>query len=83
MEFHISRAVRNRYDVSDSLFEFDGNAIFVNPAASRRLANAMNEARGSSELVKAGDLFAMGLIDELGHALFAYYRKNVDPAGTA
>jgi glycosidase len=81
MEFHISRTVRNRYDVSDSLFEFDGNAIFVNPAASRRLASAMNEARGtdSSEFVKAGDLFAMGLIDELSHALFAYYRKNVDP----
>ena len=29
--------------------------------------------------MKAGDLFAMGLIDELSHALFAYYRKNVDP----
>lgn len=83
MEFHISRAVRDRYSVSDSLFEFDGNAIFVNPAASRRLANAMNEVRGtgsgSSEFVKAGDLFAMGLIDELSHALFAYYRKTVDP----
>ena len=83
MEFHISRATRDKYGVSESLFEFDGNAIFVNPAASRRLANAMNEVRGtgsgSKEFVKAGDLFAMGLIDELSHALFAYYRKNVDP----
>jgi hypothetical protein len=81
MEFHISRAVRKRYNVSDSLFEFDGNAIFVDPAASRRLAARLNEARdpNTAGFVHASSLFAMGLIDELSHALFAYYRRTVDP----
>jgi glycosidase len=81
MEFHISRAARDRYDVSDSLFEVDGNAIFANPAASRKLANRMNEERGTdaANFVHPASLFAMGLIDELSHALFAYYRTTVDP----
>ena len=61
-----------------------GNVIFANVAASRRLAQALNELRGSESdperVVHAGALFAMGLIDELNHALVASYRKQIDPA---
>jgi hypothetical protein len=33
----------------------------------------------ATEPIQAGALFAMGLIDELNHALLARYRKDVDP----
>ncbi len=83
MEFHISRAFREKLTLDDLLFEFDGNVIFGNVAASRKLAAQWNELRGSvepaSEVVNAGALFAMGLIDELSHAVVARYREQIDP----
>lgn len=84
MEFHISRPARTRYQVNDVLFNFVGNVIFGNLAASRDLANRMNEARDTAsdpeQAVHPGALFAMGLIDEVSHAMVAYYRKHHDPA---
>jgi glycosidase len=83
MEFHISRAVRNRYQFADSLFSFTGNVVFANVAASRELAHRMNLVRDVEKhperVVNAGALFAMGLIDEASHALLASYRQRFDP----
>jgi hypothetical protein len=84
MEFHISRAVREAAKVDEVLFSYTGNVVFANVAASRKLAEALNQARGPDAdpagTIHAGALFAMGLIDELSHALVARYRKQVDPA---
>jgi glycosidase len=84
MEFHISRAIREKLDVGDLLFSYTGNVIFADVAASRRLAIQLNKARGAeadpAKTIHAGALFAMGLIDELNHALVARYRKEIDPA---
>src|SRR5580698_6696635 len=84
MEFHISRAVREAAQIDDTLFSYTGNVVFANVAASRKLAVALNEARGPGAdpagAFNAGALFAMGLIDELSHALVARYRKEIDPA---
>jgi Alpha amylase, catalytic domain len=84
MEFHVSRAVRTKFDIYDLLFGYAGNAIFANLAATREFARKFNEARAASgetgPILHAGALFAMGLIDELSHALVASYRKNTDPA---
>jgi len=84
MEFHISRAQRDRLDVDGLLFSYTGNVIFANVAASRRLASRLNDARGAAaepaDVVNAGALFAMGIIDELNHALIAHYRKEIDPS---
>jgi len=83
MEFHISRAVREAAKVDDELFSYTGNVVFANVAASRKLAEALNQSRGADAdpagTYNAGALFAMGLIDELSHALVARYRKDVDP----
>ncbi len=84
MEFHISRASRKRFGVDDLLFSFSGNVLFADVAASRTLAQRMNELRAaegpSKEIVNAGALFAMGLIDELSHAMVAQYRARIDAA---
>ncbi len=82
MEFHISRLIRERIDLDDLLFSFSGNVIFANVMASRRLAerlNLINEGGPTSEKIHGAALFAMGLIDELSHALIASYRKKTDP----
>jgi hypothetical protein len=84
MEFHISRAVREAAQVDDLLFSYSGNVLFANVSASRKLAEALNKARGENAdpagVYNAGALFAMGLIDELSHALVARYRKEIDPS---
>src|SRR5271170_1360859 len=81
MEFHISRATRARYQVDDVLFSYTGNVVFADLASSRALAARMNEVRAADsdpEVVNPAALFAMGLIDEISHALVAYYRRNYD-----
>jgi hypothetical protein len=84
MEFHISRDVREATKVDDMLFSYTGNVVFADVAASRKLAEALNRARGADAepagVINAGGLFAMGLIDELSHALVERYRKQIDPA---
>jgi hypothetical protein len=84
MEFHISREVRDRYQVSDTLFNFVGNVIFGDLAACRQLAYRMTEVRAASGLdpINPGALFAMGLIDEISHVLVARYRRTRDPQVT-
>ncbi len=94
MEFHISRSIRERLNLDEVLFSFTGNVIFANVAAARRLADGLNAVRETEAaetslepgapalppIVHAGALFAMGLIDELSHALVARYRQQQDPA---
>ena len=88
MEFHISRSIRERLDLQDILFSFTGNVVFANVAAARKLAQDLKELQASETGAKpeaagpvnAGALFAMGMIDELSHALVARYRKDQDPA---
>jgi hypothetical protein len=84
MEFHISRAVREGLDIKGLLFGYTGNVVFANVTASREMAARLNEALGPNpnpaEIINAGALFALGMIDELNHALIARYREEVDPA---
>ncbi len=84
MEFHISRETRDRYQVSDTLFNFVGNVIFADLASCRALAYRMSEVRTAAGLdpIHPGALFAMGLIDEVSHVLVAQYRRNRDPQVT-
>ncbi len=83
MEFHISRRARDRYQVKDVLFNFAGNVIFGDVSLSRELADRINQVRGTAndpaKAVNPGALFAMGLIDEVSHALIAHYRSHCDP----
>src|ERR1700723_3035951 len=83
MEFHISRKARERYRFAETLFSYNGNVVFANVAACRAFAHQMNLVRQADKFpdlaVHAGQLFAMGLIDEASHVLMARYREQFDP----
>jgi hypothetical protein len=84
MEFHISRKARERYQCAETLFSYTGNVVFANVAACRDFAYRMNTVREVEKhperAVHAGQLFAMGIIDEASHILMARYREQFDPA---
>ncbi len=83
MEFHIARAVRRRYHFDETLFSFNGNVVFASLSACRDFAHRMNLVREVEKhperTIHAGQLYAMGLIDEASHALIARYRERFDP----
>ena len=68
MEFHISGSARVTYNFSSELFSSRGNVILANFKAARELAKKINDEHtriGKNEFVKAGNINAMGLIDEI------------------
>ena len=83
MEFHISRKARERYQFAETLFSYNGNVILGSLSACREFAHRMNQVRDvekhPEQAVHAGQLFAMGLIDEASHVLMARYREQFDP----
>ena len=83
MEFHISRNARDRYQVAETLFSYDGNVVFADLSTCRTLTYRMNKVRDTAKYpdraLHAGAMFAMGLIDEASHVVFEEYRKQFDP----
>ncbi len=83
MEFHISRLARDRYNFDQSLFRLSGNVIFANFHAARVFAQKMNQRRDLVQFperaVKAGQINAMGLIDEILHHVVQLYRQQRNP----
>jgi glycosidase len=83
MEFHISRQVRDRYQFDRSLFTFNGNVIFANFHNVRLFAQKINQQKDlinhPEKAVKAGQLNAMGLIDEILHLVISIYRRQISP----
>ncbi len=84
-EFHVSRNARDRYTFGEAMFSLTGNVVFANLAASRGFAQRMNLVRDAAQhpelAVNPGELNAMGLIDEVLHAVVALYRQQRDPRG--
>jgi len=82
-EFHISRDARDKYQFDESLFSLSGNVIFVNFHAVRRFAQKMNDRRDlinfPEQAVRAGQINAMGLIDEILHYVVEIYRQQLKP----
>ncbi len=83
MEFHISRQARDLYDFDESLFSLNGNVILANFHASRVFAQKMNNRRDliryPETAVKAGQVNAMGLIDEILHFVVQRFQAEISP----
>jgi hypothetical protein len=81
-EFHISRVARQRYDVEESLFSIHGTVIFANVTAATKLAYKMNQVRDATRYpdlaIKAGDLYAAGLLDEILHLVVDNYLQTIN-----
>ncbi|HEX8940003.1 MAG TPA: alpha-amylase family glycosyl hydrolase [Candidatus Limnocylindrales bacterium] len=79
-EFHVSRRARERYGLDAALFSTSGDVVLADFAATRALARRLTERRraaGEREpTVHAGQLNAMGLIDEILHHVGALYRQE-------
>ncbi len=83
MEFHVSRQARDLYQFDEALFALSSNVVFANFHAARVFAQKMNEKRDlvsfPEQAVKAGQLNAMGLIDEILHFVIGQYREQRNP----
>ena len=83
MEFHISRRTREKYEFDDTLFRYDGNAIFANFHAVRKFVHKLNSKRDlvtfPEQAAKASQVNAMGLIDEIFHHIFKLYKEQKNP----
>ena len=86
-EFHISREIRDKCDFDESLFASTGNVILSNTKAVRLFAKKLNDllareipdpVEAGKLMVKAGQLNAMGLIDEIFHYVCAMYRRDIN-----
>ncbi|MFH1564079.1 MAG: alpha-amylase family glycosyl hydrolase [Nitrospirota bacterium] len=91
-EFHISKAARDKYNFDEGLFSISGNVILSNFQAVRLFAQKMNEKEAClvrdlknhskaslpEQTIKAGQLNAMGLLDEILHYVISLYcgQKN-------
>ncbi|MDH7560294.1 MAG: alpha-amylase family glycosyl hydrolase [bacterium] len=81
-EFHVSRQARERYGFDEHLFSASGNVIFPNYHATRVFAQKMNDKRDlvnfPERAVRAGQINAMGLIDEILHYVAGLFREQVN-----
>ncbi|MDI6785843.1 MAG: alpha-amylase family glycosyl hydrolase [bacterium] len=80
LEFHVSKKVRDFYKFDNSLFTLTGNVVLSNFNAVRLFAKKLNERRDlknhPEKTIKAGQLNAMGLIDEILHYVIGVYRQQ-------
>ncbi|MCR4580042.1 MAG: alpha-amylase, partial [Treponema sp.] len=84
-EFHISRKVRDLCDFNKGLFASSGNVVFANMKNVREFQLLFNNyiktvTGDDSKQVSAGQLNAMGLIDEILHYVCMLYRRNKLPS---
>ncbi|MBP5602675.1 MAG: alpha-amylase [Treponema sp.] len=86
-EFHISRKVRDLCSFEEGLFASSGNVVFANMRNVRNFQllynNYIDTVTGDeNKRVSAGQLNAMGLIDEILHYVCMLYRRNKVPSFT-
>ena len=82
-EFHICRKARDFYQFEESLFEYNGRVIIANFYAARVFAQKMNAKkdllRYPEKAIKAGQINAIGLMDEIFHVLVGEFQRDMDP----
>jgi glycosidase len=79
-EFHVSRKVRELCDFDKAMYASTGNVILADMKNVRAFAeklNALFDKRNEHEKrISAGQLNALGLIDEIFHYVCMLYRKD-------
>jgi len=79
-EFHVSKSARDFYRFDLALFSLSGNVVFADFEAARRFAEAINAKRDllrhPEQAVRASQVNALGLIDEMLHFLMRRYLER-------
>jgi len=79
-EFHISKSSREKFKFDEKLFSLSGNVIFADYYAVRLFIKKMNDTfdlvNYPEQGVKAGQINALGLIDEVMHFLVQLYKQE-------
>jgi glycosidase len=79
-ELRVGKSSRKRYDLDERHLGSDGQLLVDEVAAARRLAARLNErAAGGAPSAHAGEIVALGLLHEVGHALIDNYEQEVAP----
>ncbi|MFO7446402.1 MAG: alpha-amylase family glycosyl hydrolase [Ignavibacteriaceae bacterium] len=81
-EFHVSKDARAKYSFDQSLFSITGDLIVANFYQARVLSEKINNKRkeeGSTQLVTAGQINALGLLHEIFHFLIRLYEEKENP----
>ncbi|MFQ5677688.1 MAG: hypothetical protein ACE5G1_17500, partial [bacterium] len=80
LEFHISSKARKKYEFDETLFASNGNVVFADFRAAQDFANKINarSGPGTEESVKAGQINAAGLLDEILHHVVFLYKQQVN-----
>ena len=83
-EFHVSRNARDKYVFDQAIFSFNGNVIFADLYAARQFTQKINQQKDlintPEQAVRASDINAIGLIDEIFHLVVSLYREWIEPA---
>ncbi|MDR2314490.1 MAG: alpha-amylase [Spirochaetaceae bacterium] len=77
MEFHIRRELREKHGLEAALFSLTGNVVLADLRQVRAFTSKLNASLEAPNRLKAGELNAMGLIDEILHYMVALYREQV------
>ena len=80
-EFHVSRKIRDLCKFSDALFATSGSMILANVKKVREFTKKVNESvkfDKPEKMLRAGQVNAMGLIDEIFHYVCYLYRQQKD-----
>jgi len=81
-EFHISRECRDLIGCDRTLFASTGNVVFADFQAVRDFTHCLHQSQLGTgipeEFLKAGQINAMGLIDEILHQVIRLYEQEVD-----
>jgi len=79
-EFHISKNVREKFKFDEILFSLSGNVIFADYFAVRLFVKKINDnldlVNYPEQAVKAGQINALGLIDEVMHFILQLYKQE-------
>src|SRR6187431_814170 len=78
-ELRVVRTSRRRYELDPDLGP-DGEVVVQRPLAARRLATRLNDrAAGGAPTAHAGEIVALGLLHEVGHALIDHVEQTAQP----
>jgi hypothetical protein len=84
VKLHISRQARDHYGLDMFRFSDEGQVVLADFHSARVFAQQINEKRdlagpGGSTAIKAGQLNAMALIDEILHYVARLFRQQANP----